>query len=134
MSKSVPTPTPVVTPALRKAMSSLPWSSTTRFTAARLASYDVTSHRTNVPPTSLATSSPLSASMSLTTTVAPLPANRRATPAPKPLAPPVIHATLPSYLCSLTHFLLPAHHPWAVPAAPAQPNTCLLIDRAHGRA
>src|SRR5579884_1186876 len=94
-------PMPVAMPALRNAMSTRPCASSTARTAATFSSYDVTSQRTNVPPTSAATFSPLSTSMSLTTTVAPRPASRRATPAPKPLAPPVIHATLPSYRRSL---------------------------------
>src|SRR3954468_22477917 len=95
-------PMPVAIPALRKAMSSRPCWSVTASTAAALSSYDDTSHATNVPPVSAATFSPLSRSTSDTTTRAPSDASRLATPAPKPFAPPVIHATFPSNLFSAT--------------------------------
>src|SRR5947209_15463606 len=108
-------PMPVATPALRKAMFRRPCSSSTARTAASLSSYDDTSHATKVPPVSAATFSPLSLSTSETTTCAPSDASRRATPAPNPLAPPVIHATRPSNLCSVTSLLLAedllAHRP-----------------------
>src|SRR3954471_4788129 len=95
-------PMPVEIPALRKAMSSRPCWSVTARTAAALSSYDETSHATNVPPVSAATFSPLSRSTSDTTTRAPSDASRLATPAPKPFAPPVIHATFPSNRFSTT--------------------------------
>src|SRR4051794_15157167 len=112
-------PVPVATPALRNAMSSRPCRSSTACTAAPLSSYDDTSQATNVPPVSDAPFSPLSASTSETTTAAPSEASRRATPAPKPLAPPVIHATLPSNRFSAT-------------AAPVSAED-LLADRAGPR-
>src|SRR3954447_17185400 len=95
-------PMPVAIPAFRKAMSSRPCRSVTASTAAALSSYDDTSHATNVPPVSAATFSPLSRSTSETTTRAPSDASRLATPAPKPFAPPVIHATFPSNRFSAT--------------------------------
>src|SRR4051794_37654233 len=95
-------PMPVAMPALRNARSSRPWRSVTARTAAALSSYDETSQATNVPPVSAATFSPLSRSTSETTTRAPSDASRLATPAPKPFAPPVIHATFPSNLFSAT--------------------------------
>src|SRR3954451_15276426 len=95
-------PMPVAIPALRNATSSRPCSSVTARTAAALSSYDETSHATKVPPVSAATFSPLSRSTSETTTRAPSDASRLATPAPKPFAPPVIHATFPSNLFSAT--------------------------------
>src|SRR3954470_2397373 len=134
-------PMPVAIPALRKAMSSRPCSWVTACTAAPLSSYDETSHATKVPPVSAATFSPLSRSTSDTTTCAPSDASRRATPAPKPFAPPVIHATFPSNLFSATDAPVSAEdllahraRPWAAQVdellGPLRPE--MLVRRRRG--
>src|SRR4051812_16576961 len=135
-------PMPVAIPALRKAMSSRPCSWVTACTAAPLSSYDETSQATKVPPVSAATLSPLSRSTSDTTICAPSDASRRATPAPKPFAPPVIQATLPSNLCSATEAPVSAEdlfahrtRPWAaqVDELLRAPRPGVLVRRPRRR-
>src|SRR3954454_13409809 len=134
-------PMPVAIPALRKAMSSRPCSWVTACTPAPLSSYDETSHATKVPPVSAANFSPLSRSTSDTTTCAPSDGSRRATPAPKPFAPPVIHATFPSNLFSATEAPVSAEdllahrpRPWAAQVnellGPLRPE--VLVRRHRG--
>src|SRR5215218_7013916 len=80
-------------PALLNAMSSPPNVSTAAWNSASTCSGEVTSTRTNSPPTSSAAALPLTGSTSPTTTRAPSEANRRAVARPMPLAPPVTTAT-----------------------------------------
>src|SRR6266498_4288700 len=81
-------------PALLKAMSTRPWSATTRSNMASTACSSVTSQVMAAPPVSLASASMASVLRSTPMTTAPSSANLLAEASPMPLAAPVITATL----------------------------------------
>ena len=91
-------PTAPRMPALLNITSSWPHRATAMPTAAATSSSDVTSVNANAAesPSSAARDSPISCWMSARTTDAPSSTNRRAVPAPMPLAAPVMTATMPS--------------------------------------
>ncbi|SKX65833.1 Uncharacterised protein [Mycobacteroides abscessus subsp. abscessus] len=105
-SPSLPTvrcaqPMPAELTSTRSGPSSLAW-----LTAVSISAVSVTSTETNSPPTSLASSPPLSALRSATTTFAPLAANWRTTAAPMPDAPPVTIALAPLISTSTAYDVL----------------------------